>query len=652
MAIAEMRKLNLAAMSYDRDAVLDALQRTGAAEIKESSLQGEERLCVNRDDIKARLTAAESALEILSAEITLREEPKDGKRLLKNGFDVSYTDFISCGKESAKFDSLARDVKSLADERTYLKGELARCSREAASAQIYSCINQPMDDFTDSARVCVRLGTAERSGLSKLQSAAENTPLFAYEVLARSDSGALICVAFHSGIKSEGEGILAEAGFTACPVRNGQSGAEYYAGLLAEGEEIFHKIIAASNGVYALKDELRPLKVYCDYLGYLLEKAEATDKMVGTERTFLLEAYVPKDCEESVKTALSVVAGTVYYEFSDPAEDETPPTLMKNNSIVRNFEAVTNMYSPPSPKEFDPNAIMAVFYSIFLGFIMADVGYGLMMLLGGGAIWYATKRDTGMKRVAGVFAVGGIFAIIWGVLFNSFFGLELPFAAVLPNAQRDMWTLVGIRVPAVLVISLLLGCAQLCAGYFCKLVQCWRRGQFFDGLCDGLTWSVFTVGATLAIVGFIEEADLPILVTVGGITAAAGLVAAMLTAGRKEKFFGKFTKGFGAAYGIINFVSDILSYARLYGLMLSGAVIAQVVSGYAVQFFAGGGAGIVLGIIILPVGHIFNLAMSLLGAYIHDARLQYVEFYGRFFEGEGELFRPLGSAQKYVYLLR
>ena len=129
------------------------------------------------------------------------------------------------------------------------------------------------------------------------------------------------------------------------------------------------------------------------------------------------------------------------------------------------------------------------------------------------------------------------------------------------------------------------------------------------------------------------------------------MLIAIVTAGRKEKFFGKFTKGFGTVYGIINYASDILSYARLYGLMLSGAVIASIISGYGVDFITGGNIALaVLGVVILIVGHGFNLVMNLLGAYIHDARLQYVEFYGRFFEGEGELFAPLGSKRKYIYL--
>ena len=200
-----------------------------------------------------------------------------------------------------------------------------------------------------------------------------------------------------------------------------------------------------------------------------------------------------------------------------------------------------------------------------------------------------------------------------------------------------------------LLIALEIGVFQLFVGYLCKAVQEWRRGNILDGICDGVVWAIFSVGVGLAIAGFIDEANIPVLGTIGGIIAGVSLLTAIVTAGRYEKFFGKFTKGFGTAYGVINYASDILSYARLYGLMLSGAVIAQIVSTYGGQFVMSGNIGLVaLGIVLFIVGHGFNLVMNLLGAYIHDARLQYVEFYGRFFEGEGELFAPLGSTKRYI----
>ena len=222
------------------------------------------------------------------------------------------------------------------------------------------------------------------------------------------------------------------------------------------------------------------------------------------------------------------------------------------------------MYSPVNSREFDPNTVMAFFYSLFLGFIMGDIGYGLLMLLGGGFIYMKNRgSDSGLKRLSGVFAIGGIFAIVWGLLFNSLFGLPVFASSVIPDAQKDMWSFMGIQVPAVLVISLEIGVVHLMVGYICRAIQCMRRGRFWDGILDGLVWTVFSVGVGLAIAGLIDEAEMPLLAYIGGGTAGVMLVLAMLTAGRKEKLLGKFTKGFGAAYGIINYASDILSYARL-----------------------------------------------------------------------------------------
>ena len=282
------------------------------------------------------------------------------------------------------------------------------------------------------------------------------------------------------------------------------------------------------------------------------------------------------------------------------------------------------------------------------------MGYGIMMMLGGGFLLYKNRRASMIKSLGGVFAVGGIFTLIWGFLFNSFFGFALLPFKVMPDLQgaQMSWSLAGIRVPALLIVSMIIGVVQLGAGYVCKAVQCWRRGQIADGIFDGLVWAVFSVGVELAIVGFVEEFNLSILRLAGGITAGVSLLTAVLTAGRKEKLLGKFTKGFGSAYGVINYASDILSYARLYGLMLAGAVIADIISSNSVSLITSGNAMfIVLGIVIMVIGHVFNLAIGLLGAYIHDARLQYVEFYGRFYEGEGNLFTPLGSNHKYVSVL-
>ena len=503
-------------------------------------------------------------------------------------------------------------------------------------------------DCRDSKNTAVRFGTVPAAAWDLLKGALDALPLAAYEAVSSGDV-VILFVVCHKSALQQAEGLLSSASFSSCPYAGEQTGAELLSSLEEARRAQEESVRSAEGALVALSAELRPLKIYCDYVGFEHEKAEASEKMQATAHAVFLEAFVPKDGETLVKNELCALGIPLYFEFTDPAEDEAVPTLLKNNRVVENFELITNMYSPPNSREMDPNTVMSFFYSLFLGFIMADIGYGLLMLLGGGAL-YMKSRKGGLKSLSGVFAVCGIFAIVWGILFNSLFGIAvLPFT-VMPNAQTEMYTVMGIGLPAVLVISLMLGVIQLMAGYLCKAVQAWRRGGVWDGICEGVVWAIFSLGVEIALFGLVEEFHASVLTAAGGIVALAALAVAVLTAGRKQKFLGKITKGFGALYALIGYFSDVLSYLRLYALMLTGAIIAQVVSQYALQMLASGSFLVVLGVFLMIVGHIFNLAIGLLGAYIHTARLQYIEFFGKFYEGDGVLFAPLGAEKKHIYL--
>ncbi len=659
--VAEMRKLELVAMSYEKDALLNALERTGAAEI-ELQTENEYTSAVdcNCEDLRAYYAKIEDTLEFLVAETeSYNKAHKIKAEVSADGQNIGYSDFLAAKDYKDAAEAVMEKVQNLSERRKTVQSEIIKLNRVIETAKIYSDLETPFSAFTDTAHVKVKLGVVPAVFAAAFALNAEEYPLTALKILKTDSETALALFCSHVADES-GEAALAEKGFVLCPFSGDISGKENYKNLNDKKSGLLSELENIADELYSLNSEIAPLGVYSDYVGFQLEKAEMSLKMRATQTTVLMRAYVPAEAEDKVKSAIDGVTGAVYYSFTKPDKDEVPPTLYKNNAVVKNFEAITDMYSPVNSRELDPNAVMALFYSVFLGFIMADVGYGLMMLLGGGAVyWKNREKDSGLKRLAGVFAIGGICAILWGLMFNSFFGMTLDaMPTFLPNAKDDSWSFMGIKIPCVLLISLELGVCQLFAGYVCRAVQCWRRKQIWDGILDGVVWAVFSVGVAVAIVGLIEEANVPVLATVGGAVAAASLLIAVLTAGRKEKLLGKFTKGFGAAYGVINYASDILSYARLYGLMLSGAVIAQIVSEYAVTG-ANGGVGfimsgdpalVILGVIIMIVGHVFNLAMGLLGAYIHDARLQYVEFYGRFYEGEGELFKPLGSSRKHVFI--
>lgn len=648
-----MQKLNLVAMSYDRDRILNALQKTGAAEIKTHyEVENTSVLSENFEELTARVNRVDGALSLLCAEVdAFNKDNKVKSDDLKDGFSVSYREFMGADSLQEECDGLVENINRLFDERRELAARKAKLQKSLQAAEIYSGVEEKFKEFSSTAHVKIKLGTVPAAELDNLLKAAQEKEFCSVSVLTANAEIALIVFFAHKA-EEGADDVLGACSFTACPFPQDRSGAEVYAEFKKDIEETSSRLDKISKEIYSLGKDVKTLKIYSDYLGFELEKLTSSEKMRATAKTFLLEAYLPKEAEEVVKTALDEASNAVYYEFSEPSEDEMPPTLYKNNKVVKNFEAITNMYSPVNAREFDPNTVMAFFYSLFLGFIMGDVGYGLLMLIGGGAIYLKMHgSDSGLKRLAGVFAIGGIFAIVWGLLFNSLFGLPIFASSVIPDAQDARWSLMGIQVPSVLLISLEIGVVHLMVGYICKAIQCMRRGYFWDGILDGLVWAVFSIGMGLAIAGFIDELNMPIIAYIGGAMAGSMLLVAMLTAGRKEKLLGKFTKGFGAAYGIINYVSDILSYARLYGLMLSGAVIAGIVSDYSVQFITSGNVAlIILAVVLMVVGHGFNLAIGLLGAYIHDARLQYVEFYGRFFEGEGELFAPLGSKHKYISL--
>lgn len=644
-----MRKLNLAALSYDRDGIFNALQRTGAVEIREHvETEGTFALPAGGEELRSYLLSLESALEILVAVADVKSKDKSKPSPVKDGFSVTYAEFAAAAEKREEMDSLVRRINGLADQKSGYVSEQARLIRAVAAARPYAQIKLPFSAYADTLHTKTKLGTLSTASWDGIQKSLDENALVAYEEM-RGDDSVLLIITAHRYAFSEVEDLLSGAGFVACPYTGDISGEEQYSSLTAQLKAAEEGQRMAEKALSELAPSVRDLKIYCDYVDFQLEKAEAAGKLRGTERTFFMQAFVPADAEEAVKAELDKTEFALWYEFSDPAEDEEVPTLLKNNPVVSNFEAITNMYSPPNARELDPNTVMSFFYSLFIGFIMADIGYGILMLVGGGLLYFKNKKG-GLKSLSGVFAIGGIFTVFWGFLFNSLFGVQILPWTVMPDAQTEMYSLAGISLPSVLVISLLLGVVQIFAGYLCRMALGIKRGKVWDGILDGGVWAVFSLGALLAIIGLIEDFELSYLTPVGGIIAAAALVAAVLTAGRKERFLGKLSKGFGSLYGLINYFTDVLSYIRLYGLMLTGAVIAQVVSRYALMFIASGSVLVVLGALLMAVGHIFNLAISLLGAYIHTARLQYVEFFGRFYEGEGELFAPLGSKSKHISL--
>ncbi|NLD58645.1 MAG: V-type ATP synthase subunit I [Clostridiales bacterium] len=373
------------------------------------------------------------------------------------------------------------------------------------------------------------------------------------------------------------------------------------------------------------------VKVYRDALALERSQLEAASKVAETGSAFFLTGWTPADCVERVRAAIERSAADFELEFLDPAEDEDPPTLLRNNKFLTPFESIVKLYALPNPRGIDPTLVMTPFFICFFGLMMGDAAYGIIMAVIAALITWKLRGRGGMGAIVAVLVSGSVSTIVWGALLGGWFGIE------------DVKPLIGFTPMGepikMMILCLGLGAVQLLTGIGVAMYMNFRRRQVLDGLLDQGLWFVLFGGIGMLFVN----------PQIGKILAIVGAAGIFLTAGRKrKKLLSKFTGGFGALYGISGYISDLLSYARLFGMGLATGVIAMVMNNVAGMLMGGGVVGFILGAVVLVVGHTFNIAINVLGAYVHTCRLQYIEFFGKFFEDGGKPFTPLGTEGKYV----
>ena len=390
------------------------------------------------------------------------------------------------------------------------------------------------------------------------------------------------------------------------------------------------------------------IEEYSDILTIGLDKERIRAKLLKTRKTFFIEGWVPERCVSDVSAILD--ENGCYYTFREPLEDEEVPVLMENRSMVVPFEAVTEMYSLPAYRGFDPTSIFALFYAVFFGMMLSDAGYGILMAVG---CWAALKKFDleGMTyKMVKLLFYCGISTTVWGALFGGWFGDIVPvFTRTFLEKEvtvSPLWFNPLDDPMKLLILSLALGVIHLFIGMGIKAYMQIREGHWFDAVCDEGFWYVTILGLIAWLGGGTINEALPKIGMYMSIVGAAGL---LLTGGRHNKGFGKITGGLSNIYNITSYMSDILSYARLLALGLATGVIAQVVNTMG-TLFGGGITGLIALTVIFLFGHTLNLAINALGAFIHASRLQYVEFFGKFYEDGGEPFDPFRRKTKYIKL--
>ena len=414
--------------------------------------------------------------------------------------------------------------------------------------------------------------------------------------------------------------------------------------LKSQIETSAQEIERLTEQLKAAAESAQLLKTGSDMISVQIDDQKVRENIFQTQSVFALTGWIAEEDADKVKKLLDRYS--CYYTLEQPAEGDDPPVKLKNNKFVQPYELITEMYSLPTPDGIDPTPMLTPFFILFFGMMLADAGYGLLIFLLCFIGLKKFKPDEGfLKSAMQIGTSCGLSTMFWGVMYGGYFGNLIPQVA-------ESWFGKTITIPAVfdmlndpmsiMILSFLLGAVHLFTGMGIKIYMLAKRGHLMDGLMDVGLWYLVLVGLPMMV--------LPAVANVGKILAIVGAVGLILTQGRHEKnILMKPIKGVMSLYDITGYLSDVLSYSRVLALGLAGGIIANVFNllGTMPGFNL---IGVIAFLLIFVIGHVFNLAISGLGAYVHTSRLQYVEFFGKFYEAGGKPFRPFQANTKYTLI--
>lgn len=634
-----MKHLRLLGMESEREALLKTMQDLECVEI--SHIDGSEEALKTRlakPDDRALLNAQEESRAYRAALAALDRFAPEKKGLFRKRQGVSRASFFD--EENERQARAAAEAIN-ADMRRLGEIESERTKNEALRASLtpWLAVDAPLDS-TDGV-LSLLFGTVGATVTDDALRALSDSlsGLLTWQQASSDKMLRYLLIACHKSVKEQALSALRELGFSTVSFR----------GLCGTAEENDKKLEAA---LAALESERRGIERRVERFGgnretlleasdraaILLRREEAKSRLVETDKVFLLEGWLPADCCTALEKALEPFTCAV--ETREPTEDEYPqvPVQLRNNKLTRPLNMVTEMYSLPAYGTLDPNPLMAPFFILFYGIMMADMGYGILMMIASVIIGkkYRPKGTSG--ELFSLLGLCGISTFIMGALTGGFFGdfLTQLVAIVSPGTVFALPKLFDPLddLTMILIGSMALGVVQIITGMAISLIEKCRRKKFLDAFFEEITWWIVFLGIALAVL------------KKGTAVLYLGCALVLLGPIVQGKGWGKLTGVFGSVYNhVTGYFGDILSYTRLMALMLAGSVIAQVFNMLAAM-----PGNVVAFLIISMLGNAMNFGLNLLGCYVHDLRLQCLEFFNKFYVDGGKPFRPMTLDTEYVDL--
>ena len=634
MAIVKMDKIAIVGLNSEKRHIINHLMERGFVQIDDSSYLAEDEAfggMLTRDSLEREVIEIEQKLSIINQSIG---SIRSNVNVKKKSFLLPKDDFQSITPEQSEdYFQMAIEINVLykdVESAKQLQNQLA-LTREMFIPWLPLDIPQGQLETKHTKTILGTFPIVVNMDLVR-QKLSENAPESLAGVVSTDKQLIYAYVIAHKSAFDAASDTLKEFGFV--PVSLSRT-----KGTPAQGIEEIDQHIKLNQtqrdelveAITAYEEKLPLLENLYDYFLFKRDQRKAFEKLVKTKSAFCLTGWLPSKKAAGLQKEL-MEKYSCQVELEAGNEEEGFPVLLENNSIVTPFESVTNMYSTPSSSDVDPNSIMAFFYIIFFGMMLSDAGYGIIIAIACFLIVKKGKMKKGEGNLYKLLGICGISTTVWGLLFGGVFGDLLPIPAVI-NPLEDVMVLMG--------MSLLFGIIHIFVGLGIKAYNLIKHGHALDALFDIGFWYLFIIGVVLLILPVV--AGPMAIAAYGKYLAIAGALGLVLTQGRSFK--GIFTKGFkgvSSLYGITSYFADILSYSRLMALCLSTGVIGQVIN------LLGEIAGPIPAIFIGVIGHTANLLINALGAYVHTSRLQYVEFFGKFYEGGGVPFAPFKYKPKFT----